>query len=256
MAEVAQAAVSNAGAIPFAFPGLDAVGCLFGTARSGSLVFPSSGAAGPDKEPIRRARAALRQAAGISRWVELNQVHGDELLVDPEATSWESGPDALPALPAADGSMTDRPGLGLCIKTADCQPLFLAHPRGCVAALHVGWRGNRLNFPGSGVARFCETYGLDPAEILAVRGPSLGPEAAEFVNFQKEWPKEFRPWFNDAARTMDLWSLTRDQLRAAGLRHDHIFSVDLCTRSLPDFFFSYRRGESARQISLIWLRGK
>jgi copper oxidase (laccase) domain-containing protein len=119
----------------------------------------------------------------------------------------------------------------------------------------VGWRGNVLNFPASGLARFCATYGLRPAEILALRGPSLGPAAAEFINFEREWPAQYRPWFNASGKTVDLWALTRHQLVTAGMRPEHIFSLDLCTRSLPGLLYSYRRGDSGRQASIIWIKG-
>lgn len=88
-----------------------------------------------------------------------------------------------------------------------------------------------------GVARFCAQYGLKPGDLMAVRGPSLGPEKAEFVNFEQEWSAEFRPWFDPSSRTMDLWGLTRAQLLKAGLSARHIYSLDCCTFSLPEQFF-------------------
>lgn len=63
----------------------------------------------------------------------------------------------------ADGMVTERPGLLLCIATADCVPLLLARKDGkAVAALHVGWRGAYAGI----IDRF--------AELLAATGPSAG----------------------------------------------------------------------------------
>jgi len=169
---------------------------------------------------------------------------------EPNATDASADP-----MQEADGMATSRPGLGLLIKTADCQALLLAHASGRhVAALHVGWRGNRVDYPGKGVREFCARYGLNPAELSAVRGPSLGPAAAEFVNFTAEWGPKFLPWFDTGRQTMDLWRLTRHQLEAAGLLPERIFSLDLCTYSLPDILFSYRRDKQCgRQGSVIWM---
>jgi YfiH family protein len=156
----------------------------------------------------------------------------------------------------ADGSATSIPGQALVIKTADCQPILLAHESGkYVAALHVGWRGNVLEFPQKGVALFCERYGLAPDELMAVRGPSLGPGESEFTNFEMEFGDRFRDFFDPATRTVNLWRLTVAQLRQVGLRRERIFSLDLCTASLP-VFHSYRRDKanSGRQASLIWIR--
>jgi YfiH family protein len=171
-------------------------------------------------------------------------------LIDPEATPFDE-----PSTLEADGAATATPRRALVIKTADCQPILLAHKDGKhVAALHVGWRGNVLEFPCSGVEAFCRAYDLRPEDVLAVRGPSLGPGAAEFVNFEKEWPERFRPWFDEATRTMHLWELTRAALESVGLRRDNIFGLDLCTQSLPELFFSFRRRDDVRQMSLIWIR--
>ena len=205
------------------------------------------------------ARAALLSVLrphGLESWAEVRQVHGDALMEEPFAPP----PSALPGYrmqdsPEADGMFTAMPGKGLLIKTADCQPLLLAHKEGRhVAALHVGWRGNRCNLPGSGVARFCAACGLDPADIFAVRGPSLGPSRAEFVNFEREWGDAFRPWFDAKSRCMDLWGLTASQLEAAGVPQGHIFGLDICTSLNADHYFSHRHDPaSGRQASLVWI---
>ncbi|MDR1685765.1 MAG: polyphenol oxidase family protein [Desulfovibrio sp.] len=237
--------IAARGYIPFAFPGLPEIGCVFGTASGGSIRLSASG----DVEAAAR-RTTLLAAVGLAHWVELCQVHKDGFIVDARPT-----PTDVPSALEADGSCTRERGLGLLVKTADCQPLFFAAADGsAVAALHVGWRGNAADYPAVGLSRFCEAYGLDPAEVLAVRGPSLGPGASEFVNFRKEWPAAFAPWFDAEKRAVDLWRLTREQIMRVGMRAGNIFSLDLCTRSLPGFFFSHRRGDEGRQGSLIWIR--
>ena len=176
-------------------------------------------------------------------------MHGDALLFEPDPADPEQ-----PSTLEADGAATSRPRRALMIKTADCQPILLADASGRhVAALHAGWRGNRCNFPGSGVDRFCARYGISPRDVFAVRGPSLGPTLAEFVNFDREWSEDFRPWFDEQTRCMDLWSLTRHQLRQAGLPASHIYGLDICTFANPAFY-SYRRNHACgRQASLIWM---
>jgi YfiH family protein len=265
-ADRAKVPVSASGCIPFVFPGAPAVGCAFSTIHAGSLrlsaspdenAFPLKKLNGPAElsqgEPVSpaRNRKNLLEALGLARWVELKQVHGDTLVADPGAT-----PPELPSTLEGDGACTREKDLALVIKTADCQPILITDLKGsAIAALHVGWRGNAANFPASGLLRFCETYALPPSEVLAVRGPSLGPAAAEFINFEREWPPQYRPWFNAADKTVDLWALTRHQLISAGMRPERIFSLDLCTRSLPGLFYSYRRGDCGRQASLVWIKG-
>ncbi len=234
------------GLVAFAFPGLPRARCAFTTRQAGNISLHTAKNSASDLGETVSARKKLLAMPGASSWAEVFQVHGNAMLIDPEPMDLEQGPEH-----EADGLATGRPGQILCIKTADCQPILLAHPAGYAAALHAGWRGNALRFPQSGVADFCAAYKLDPADVRAVRGPSLGH--AEFVNFDAEWPPEFAPWYNRETRCMDLWRLTRDQLTLAGLKPGNIYGLDLCTYSLPGLFFSHRRGDGGRQAGLIWL---
>lgn len=248
--------------IPFAFPGLPAVRCVFMTRQGGLSEAPYNEAnisyeVGDDHDRVLANRKGLRSLLGFESATELKQVHGPVMVFDPTPGSFCAPGEAPAALEEADGVTTTRPGHALVIKTADCQPLMLAHAGGGhIAALHVGWRGNRLGFPATGVRAFCEHYGLDPAEVLAVRGPSLGPAASEFVNFADEWGAAFEGSYDVVSQCVDLWAMTREQLLEAGLLEKHVFSLDLCTHSLRDLFFSYRRrGTTGRMANLIWISG-
>ncbi len=252
-------------AIPFAFPGAPRVRCLFLTRRGGVSAPPFDGAnisfdVGDNPEAVRANRLALQREWGFGRWLETRQVHGDALRFEPEPVpddACDGGSDGLgrPGLVEADGQATSRPGDALVVKTADCQPLLLTHETGrFVAGLHVGWRGNRMGFIQSAIARLCARYAARPSELFAARGPSLGPGASEFTNFDTEFGEAFEQWFDRDAMRLDLWRLTWAQLTQAGVPPEHIFSVDCCTRSLPEWFFSYRGARrTGRQASLIWL---
>lgn len=234
-------------AIPFLFPGLGNVHCLFSTARAGDMSL--AGKATPRAEAVWN-RTRFMERAGFGSWAEIHQVHGDAIV--PAAGLPDATEDDLVA---ADGQFTRDENIGLIIKTADCQPLLFARrDGGAVAALHVGWRGNAMDFPGTAVARLCREFACGPADLLAVRGPSLGPTASEFVNFAKEWPGEFASWHEAGSKTVNLWALTRHQLEAAGLRPGNIFALDLCTHTMRGWFFSHRRKDAGRQISAIWMQ--
>ena len=245
---------------PYTFPGpaplAERVACAFTSRRGGASQGAYASAnlsfdVGDDAQAVRANRAALAERLGFSAWLECRQVHGTTMHFDPLA-----GDRDQPSGLEGDGLATTRPGHALVVKTADCQPLLLAHGSGkYIAALHVGWRGNAAGFPQLGVARFCEHYGLDPADIWAVRGPSLGPEQAEFTNFSDEFGMGFQDWYDPGTRTVDLWQLTRDQLLEAGLRSENIHGLDLCTASMADTFFSYRREKvSGRQAGIVWIK--
>lgn len=232
--------------LPYAFPGLSGFFCAFTTRASGNLSLHGLKPGSGEHDAAVAARSALLETLDLETWSEVKQVHGDAFVADPELTLPERE-----GLLEADGMGSIKKKHALFIKIGDCQPILLAHPGGYVAALHVGWRGNVLQFPQSAVANFCAAYSLDPADVHAVRGPSLG--YAEFVNFSREWPPEFAPWYDRDARRVDLWALTRRQLCDAGLKPGRIHGIDMCTFSLESFFFSHRRGESGRQAALVWM---
>ncbi len=243
------------GTLPFAFPGLAGICCAFSTRRGGASLAPFDGAnlsfdVGDDPAHVVANRRDLAAQLGLEAWCECRQVHGDVLHIEPASTPLHS----VSAL-AGDALATSAPGLALCIKTADCQPVLLAHEAGrFVAALHVGWRGNVLDLPGSAVKRLCAHYGCAPAELYAVRGPSLGPEAAQFTNFEAEFGPGFRDVFDAGRQTVDLWRLTQRQLESAGLEPERIFGIDRCTQSNPQDFFSYRAARvTGRQVALVWI---
>jgi len=241
--------------IEFAFPDIPHVRCFFqnrlGGESSGEFMSGNiSMEVGDNPKHVVYNRLKLQKELGVQSWCELKQVHGDALVFDPPET-----PSGEASLIEADGSATDNLNKALVIKTADCQPIMLAHKSGkYIGALHAGWRGNRLAFPVSGVRRFCKKYSISPSDVLAVRGPSLGPAEAQFINFDKEWGVEWARWFSPETKTMNLWQLTRYQLQLAGVPEEQIFSLDLCTKTLEEEFFSYRRDKvTGRQASLIWI---
>ena len=241
--------------IEFAFPGIAQVRCFFQNRLGGESTGPYMSSnismeVGDNPKHVAYNRIRLKKELDIQSWCELKQVHGDTLVFDPPETGSGESPNI-----EADGSATDKAYKALVIKTADCQPILLAHTSGkYIGALHVGWRGNRIAFPVTGVRTFCEQYGIAPTEVMAVRGPSLGPSEAQFVNFDKEWGIEWVEWFTKKNKMMNLWQLTKHQLQLAGLPEEHIFGLDLCTKTLEDEFYSYRRDTiTGRQAAIIWI---
>lgn len=212
--------------IPFSFPGLPGVECAFGT-----RLLPSENHT-LETPPLR---------------LVLTQVHGTDIVFEPQQDNDST---------KADGMAASVSGQALVIRTADCQPIMAAHKsEKYILALHCGWRGNRAGFPTIGIKEFCTRYNLKPEDVLAVRGPSLGPARARFHDFERHWPRSFANYFHPPDKCMHLWNLTRDQLLAAGLPPENVFSLDLCTYSLSEWFYSYRRDKDKRRMeNMIWIK--
>lgn len=221
--------------IPFAFPGVPGVRCAFQTRNWGVSEGPYGGGniaytVGDDPLRVSANRLDLAASLEVAEIAELDQIHGDTLVFDPPPSPLERFVEP-PAFPKGDGLATDKPGIGLIIKTADCQPVLVAHKEGRhIAAFHIAGAAtacvssNPASRPSAGATA------STPAIWLAVRGPSLGPQRSEFVNYGKEWGPDFANWFNARDKTMNLWQLTRDQLLEAGPAGPKASSASICAQ--------------------------
>ncbi len=94
--------------------------------------------------------------------------------------------DKMPTeLPECDGFVTDKRGIAVAIKTADCTPILLCDSEaGVVGALHGGWRGAAAGIAAEGVAVMA-AHGAKIENIEVAIGPSARDccyeVAADFV---------------------------------------------------------------------------
>ncbi len=239
--------------IPFKFPHID-VYCVFTTRIGGVspgcyLSLNLSFEVGDAKENVLKNREKICDKLKIKYLVDVKQVHGSNIVQVSEP---------LDKLEEADAMTTWLPEVGLLIKTADCQPILVAHKSGkYIGAFHVGWRANKEGYIKKWIDIFCKTYSVRPDELMAVRGPSLCPEHSEFVNYVNEWENKYKEFYNASTKTVDLWALTYYQFLVSGLLKENIFHIDLCTFCNSDMFFSYRREKiCGRQGGIIWIKRK
>jgi hypothetical protein len=206
-----------------------------------------------------RKRLAGALGYDLQRLVCGRQVHGDNVAV---VTSREAGAGALDpetALPAVDGLITATPGLPLSAYFADCVPVVFIDPENrAVALAHAGWRGTLQEIARKVVEKMAETYGTRPADCLAAIGPAIGPCCYEVnhtvaARFTRWGPtvgaKRRGKWY------IDLWEANRQVLLDAGIRHDRIAVIKMCTACNRELMFSHRRdrGETGRMAAIVML---
>src|SRR5271155_5133574 len=74
-----------------------------------------------------------------------------------------------------DALITNRPGLAVSIRTADCYPILLADTRNrAVAAIHAGWRGTAARIVVETLRKMRVEFGTAPAHVMAAIGPGIG----------------------------------------------------------------------------------
>jgi YfiH family protein len=167
--------------------------------------------------------------------------------------------------PKADALATNRPGIILAVKTADCLPVLLVDEAGrVVAAVHSGWRGTEKRIVERAVCGLRERYGSRPETLLAALGPCIaaecydvGPEVRERFRAAGLPTDTFRPSGQSGKYILDLRQANRLQLERLGLDPKNIFDIGACTRC-DDRFHSYRRDRNttARLWNFIGIRDR
>ena len=156
-----------------------------------------------------------------------------------------------------DGLVTDRPGHGALVWTADCVPVLIAGAD-VVAAVHSGWRGSAADVVGAAVGVLEKTFGAAPRTLHAALGPSVcgrcyrvGPEVpaahGAFGLDEDRWRD------GDHGDHVDLRGFLSARLEALGVPAEQIETVGGCTVESADLA-SYRRdGEAAgRQWAMVF----
>jgi polyphenol oxidase len=209
---------------------------------------------GDTQKNVSKNRGIISRFMGAGRLVFVRQIHGCEIAVLSRDSEQRGIPPAGRAV-TADAMVTDIFERNLVIQVADCQAVLLYEPaRRVIANIHCGWRGNVQNIIGRTVGVMEQHFGCRPGRIQAGIGPSLGPCCAEFINYRSEIPMEF--WrYKGLNEHFDFWSLSRDQLKRAGVAEINIESSGICTRCHTDEFFSYRaQRTTGRFAAVIGLR--
>jgi len=183
------------------------------------------------------------------------QVHGVEVAIAETPRSPES-----PHL-QADAILTDRPGLTLMMRFADCVPIMLHDPVRKVAGLaHAGWMGTVRGTIRYAVEAMQNYYGSNSADIQAAVGPSIGPDHYEVgqdvvIQVQQAFGSDASSLLSANAGHMkfDLWAANRLLLEQAGVRHIEV--AGLCTACHTEDWYSHRaeKGRTGRFGAIIAL---
>jgi hypothetical protein len=153
-----------------------------------------------------------------------------------------------------DALVTDRPGITLLVRVADCVPVLLYDPeRRVVAAVHAGWKGTLADIAAATVERMSARYGCRPSSLLAGIGPSIGPccfEVGDDVagKFRDAPGRSGSVLADRGGFRIDLPCANRASLLRCGVLPHNIDMSGYCTACRRDIFFSHRgeKGNAGR----------
>lgn len=203
-----------------------------------------------------RGRVAAWMGVPASHLLTAHQIHSPDVVIAREPFAGQR--------PKADAIVTDQPGIAIGASTADCGPVLFADAQArIIGAAHAGWKG-ALSGVLENTVLAMESLGARRERIVAVLGPSIGPESyevgpefvARFVEADAENIGYFTPSAKAGHAMFDLNRYTVDRLAKAGVTAE---GLGRCTYAEADLFYSYRRtthrGEPdyGRQVSAIVL---
>jgi YfiH family protein len=196
----------------------------------------------PANVQVNRARVAgtmgVRDADTRTTW----QVHSADVLLigGREPQDWPP--------PKADAIITDRVGVPLIMRFADCVPVVLYDPvRHALGLAHAGWRGTVTGIAPAAVEAMRDAFGCRPEDLIAGIGPAIGPCCYEVG---PEVVAQVRDAFGDADSLIhrpspngrnprfDLWEANRRALREAGIEQVEV--AGMCTACNTHEFYSHR----------------
>lgn len=174
----------------------------------------------------------------------LSQIHSTNISFYQES----SYPDKLFKVEDTDGIITNKTGVVLVIRNADCLPLiYCDKSKGIVGISHEGWRGSLKKMAIKMLNRFI-SLGSKAENIICSIGPAIGSccydiDDDRYYSFLEEFDGySDKVFFKKKGRWhLSLTLLNYLQLIEAGVKKENIDFFPFCTKCDDKRFFSRRR---------------
>lgn len=170
-----------------------------------------------------------------------------------------------------DGLVTNKKGISLSIRLADCTPILLYDScKNVIGNLHSGWRGTTKKIAINGVQKMVEEYNSNPKDIIACIGPCIGKCHFKVDEDVKDIFKEKFSYLLDSNKFVtsgeiedgkqkyyiDATIINIELLKEAGLLEKNIVDSKICTVCNSNIMHSYRKNKelAGRNTSIIGLR--
>ena len=233
------------------------VGHAFSTRLGGTSVLPHTSSMnvgfgrGDSDDVVRENIRILCGAADIScdGLVGSAQFHTTHIRYVTEENAGE-GITAYNPSPS-DGFVTDRPGVSVIVRTADCTPILLAGRKAdgspVVGAAHAGWKGT-VNLIAENLVASAVGHGAEKDSLRAAIGPCIGKCCFEvkedFIEVVRAARgRTFAEKYIEARGGRyfaDLPSMNLNVLISAGVGAERVDVCGACTACDPHLYHSHR----------------
>lgn len=199
----------------------------------------------------------ISKVISINKFVLMEQVHSTNIkeIIKPKFKSYKG--IFFTTIRKSDGIYTKQRGIALSIKTADCIPVFIV-AEGFIAAIHMGWRGAQKRIVENFIKLHLYPRHIQPNRIFIFAGPHIrsccyeirDDVRSEFKNSNHKMEKIFL--LKDNKIYMNLEASLFEQAEACDIPYDNIHCIKICTSCLNELFYSHRKGDKGRNISIIF----
>lgn len=215
------------------------------------------GTVGDEPQRVRENRRLALMALGCDpeSVYDVWQVHSVNVAIAEAAR-----PPEKPYL-QADIILTDRPGITLMMRFADCVPILLHDPvHKIIGIAHAGWIGTVNGIARIAVEAMQVHFDSKPDDILAAIGPSIGPDhyivgPDVVLQARQAFGQDASNLLGERAGAIyfDLWAANRLTLEQAGVKQ--IEMAGLCTACHTEDWYSHRAeaGRTGRFGAIIAL---
>ncbi|MRS02658.1 peptidoglycan editing factor PgeF [bacterium] len=161
----------------------------------------------------------------------------------------------------ADAILTDQRDLTLFMRFADCVPILLFDPiRKIVGSIHAGWKGTVNNIVRDAINAMRQNYGVNPGDVIAGIGPSIGPD--HYIVGEEVHSMAVETFGSDVDQVINvnnskihfnLWRANEYHLEKMGIKA--IECAKICTACHLEDWYSHRaeKGATGRFGTLIAL---
>ncbi len=204
-----------------------------------------------ESDPRRIASQVSVKPAGLAV-ASPRQVHGRTVIMAGKAS-------CLPVRPEADGLFLWKTDIAGSLQFADCVPVILYGRVPCtwLALGHSGFAGTVKNVVSAMLSSVLETCGPGSLEgVIAWVGPGICRECYG-RNIEDPWTRWGRKVFPGEYVILkrkqvyfDLPGMIEHQLLDFGIPENAVSRIPCCTRCRNDIFYSYRAGDTHRNVLL------
>jgi len=195
----------------------------------------------------------------IDKFVLMRQTHSDNIkqIKKPKFIKDEGG-IFYHLVNQTDGIYMTSFDIALCVKTADCMPVFVI-ANDIIAAVHMGWRGAQELILKKYLKTILSERKIFPQNIFIIAGPHIRDccysVGEELVPVFKRTYKDVSSLFVERRHRLylSLENALRIQAEMCSVPDSNIYTLEICTHCASRLFHSYRYEKSShkRNISFI-----